>query len=66
MVTPTYHVIAWDPGHLRDFSNIFPQNLGEDQKVLPSDRRAPGTVPYGKSGPGYCIMFIKRFDEGLR
>ena len=66
MVTPTYHVIAWSPGHFEDFCNIFPPNVGKDQKIYPSDRRAPGTVPYGKSGPGYCITFINRLDEGLR
>ena len=25
-----------------------------------SERWARSTVPYGKSGPGYCITFIKR------
>ena len=29
------------------------------KKVLPSEHGASGTVPYGESGPGYCIMFIK-------
>ena len=28
--------------------------------------RAPGTMPYGKSGPGNCITCIKRLNEGLR
>ena len=38
-------------------------NIGKDQtKVLLSERVAPGTVPYGKSGPGYCITFIKSLD----
>ena len=37
------------------------------KNVSPSERRAPGTVPYyGKSGPGYCITSIKRLDEGMR
>ena len=31
-----------------------------------SERWAPGPVPYGKSGPGYCITFIKKLDENLR
>ena len=26
----------------------------------------PGTVPHGKYGAGYCIKFIKSWDEGLR
>ena len=73
---PTYqHVIAladlhcMGPLHFRDFCNIFQPNVGEDQiNVLPSKRRAPGTVPYGKSGPDYCIKFIKKLIqyEGLR
>ena len=49
------------PWYFRDFRNIFLPNVGEDQvNVLPSERRAPGTVPYVKSGPGYCIMLIKK------
>ena len=32
--------------HFRDFRNIFLLNMGEDQKsLIPSERRAPGTVP---------------------
>ena len=34
------------------------------KKVL-SERGAPGTVPYVKYVPGYCITFVKRLDEGL-
>ena len=46
--------------YFRDFRNIFLPNIDEDQiNALSSERRAPGTVPYGKSCPGYCIMFIK-------
>ena len=26
----------------------------------------PGNVPHGKYGAGYCIKFIKSWDEGLR
>ena len=53
--------MAWGPCYFGDFRNIFPPNIGEDQtNVLPSKSRAPGTVPFGKSGPGYCIMFIKK------
>ena len=48
------------------FRNVFQPNIGEDQKKSPSEREAPGTRPYGKSGPAYCITFIKRFDDGLR
>ena len=35
------------------------------KKVLPWESGAPGTVPYGKSGPGYYIAFTKRLLEGL-
>ena len=54
------------PWYLEDYRNILLPNVGEDQKNLTSDRGAPGTVPYDKSGPGNCITFIKRLDEGLR
>ena len=69
MVKSTYqHVIAragldiaWGPWSFGDFRNIFLPNIGEDQiNVLSSGRKAPGTAPYGKSDPGYCIMFINK------
>ena len=74
MVTPTNQVIAragftlrGASGTLGIFCNIFLPNIDKDhKKVLPSERRAPGTAPYGKSGPGYCITFIKRLYEGLK
>ena len=52
--------IARGPWHFGDFRNIFLPNIGEDQKKkpYPSERRASGTRPYGKSGPGYRITFI--------
>ena len=69
MVTPTSHVVPKPNFHcvglltLKKFSNIFLPNIGEDQKkVLPSERGAPRTLPYGKSGPGYFVTFIKRLD----
>ena len=34
----------------------------EAQKVLSSERKATGTVPYGKSVPDYRITFMKRLD----
>ena len=50
-----------------DYCNLFLPNIGEDQKkVLQFKRRAPGIVSYDKSGPGYCVKFIKSLDEGLR
>ena len=80
MVTPTNHAIViaragftlrgasgTGPVALWDFRNIFLPNTGKDQKnVLRSERGAPGTVPYVKSDPGYCITFIQRLDENLR
>ena len=52
--------ITWGPWYFGDFRNIFLPNIGEDQiNVLSSERKALGTVPYGKSSPGYCIMFKK-------
>ena len=48
------------PRYFWDFCNIFLPNIDEDQiNVLPSERGAPDTVPYGNSGLGYCITFIK-------
>ena len=56
--------IAQDPWHFEDFCNIFLPNVGErPNKVLPSELGASGTVPYGKSGPGYSITSIKRLDS---
>ena len=58
------------PGTLGIFPTSSCQKYVKIKKVLPSVRVAPGTVPYGKSGPGYCITFIKLIklcsDEGLR
>ena len=55
------------PWQFRDFYDIFLPNTGKGQKnVLPSEHGAPGTLPYGKSSPGFCIAFIKKLDEGLR
>ena len=47
---------------LWDFCNISLPNIGENQiNVLQFERMAPGTVPYyGKSDPGYCIMFTQK------
>ena len=49
--------IARCPWYFADFRNIFQPNIGEDQKSLTIWGRGPGTVPYGKSGPGYCITY---------
>ena len=67
MLFPDRINIARGPWHFGDFCNIFLPNIGENQtKVLPSERGAPGTVPYGKSGPGHWITFIERLDQNLR
>ena len=73
MVTFTNHAIAragstllesWQFG---DFYDIFLPNIGKGQnKVLPFEHGALGIPPYGKSGPGFCITFIKKLDKGLR
>ena len=67
MLLPSRIYIARGPWHLRDFRNIFLPNVGEDQKKSRHLSKGPlaGTAPYyGKSGPSYCITFIKRLDEG--
>ena len=58
LLGPDLHCVG--PLHFGDFCNIFLLNIGEDQNVSPSELRAPGTVPYGKSCPGYSMMFIKK------
>ena len=65
MVLPRPDLHRVGPLALRDFCNIFLPNIGEDQKQVLYERGAPGTVPSGKSVPGYCITFIKRLQEGL-
>ena len=74
MVTLTSHVIdrggftlRGAPGTLEVFakSSCLIQ-VKTTKTVLPSESGAPGTVPYGKSAPDYCITFIKRLHEGLR
>ena len=37
------------------------EDIGEDRiNVLQSEWMAPGTVPCGKSGSGYCIIFREK------
>ena len=51
------------------FSQHLPAKytVGKDQKkVLPPERGASDTVSHRKSGPSFCIILIKRLDEGLR
>ena len=56
------------PWHLGNFCYSFLPNIGEDQKQKKSYQLSAGTqaLCHGKSGPGYCIAFIKRLDQGLR
>ena len=71
LVMPTNHVLPEPDLHIVgplavwDFCNIFLPNASEDQNSLIHERGAPGTVPYVKSVPGYCITFIQRLQEGL-
>ena len=64
---PSQIYIAQSPRHFKDFRKIILPNINEGQKkVLPFKHGAPGTLPYGKSAPGYCIMFTKNLHMGLR
>ena len=68
MLLPGCIYIARGPWHFGDF-HFFLLNIGEDQKKAHHMSSGPviGTVPYyGKSGPSYCITFIKRLGEGLK
>ena len=47
-------LIGGGPGPLAPFGYAYVWALG------------PGTVSYGKSGVGYCITLIKKWDEDLR
>ena len=63
---PSRIYIAQSPWQFGDFHKIFWPNIGEGQKkVVPFEHGALGTVPYGKSAPGYCITFIKKLDKDL-
>ena len=74
MVTLNNHVIAQAGFLLRGalgtvviFATFFCQIYVKTKAISPFERGARGIVPhYGKSGPSYCITFLKRFDKGLR
>ena len=69
MLLPGQIYIALSPRQFGDFRNIFLPNIGEDQRKSYDLSAGPlaGTAPYyGKSGPRYCITFIKTLDVGLR
>ena len=73
MVLLTNHVIAPAKSTLREplaiwrFLRHIPAEYRlRPKKVLPSKQKAPGTLPDGKSGPDFCITFIKKLDKGLR
>ena len=66
MLFPRPDIPCVRPLALLGFLRHFIAKIGKDpKKVLPSERGALGTVPYGKSGPGYCVTLIKRLHEGL-
>ena len=50
------------------FFSIFLPNISADQKQSPiiSERRAPGTVQYGKFRPCQRTNILKRLDESPR
>ena len=64
MLLPGPDLHCAGPLHFGDFRNIFLPNIGKSQKNLTICARGPG--PQDKSGPGYCITFIKKLDENLR
>ena len=71
MITPTNHVIA-RPGYTlsRALDNVgilqhLPAKYGrKPKKVLPSERGALGTVPYGKFGPWSIDYVYKKSRSG--
>ena len=72
MVTLTNHVIPGPdlhceaPGTMRIFATSSSQISIKTKKRPAILAWRPGTVSYGKSGPGYCSTIIKTLDEGLR
>ena len=74
MVTLTKHVVPGPDLHCavqlarKGFLQHLPAKytVSEDQEKSYNLSAGPWTVPYGKSGPGYCITSIKSLDEGLR
>ena len=67
MVTPAAMLLAGPDLHcagplaLWEYSLHLPGMYRRKPKnVLPSARGASGTVPYGKSGPGYCIVYVHK------
>ena len=59
--------IVLGPWHSADFCNIFLPTISADQKKsYYIGALGPGTVSHAKYGTGYCIMFMKSLDEGLR
>ena len=62
MLLPGQIYIVRGPWHFKDLRNIFQPNIGEDQKKSHHLSAEPlaSIMPYnGKSGPSYCITFIK-------
>ena len=53
MLLPGPDLHCTSPWQFGNFYDILP-NIGKGpKKVLPSEQEAPGTLPYGKSGPGF-------------
>ena len=52
--------IAMGPWYFGNYRNIFPPNIGEEQKkFLPSKRGSPGSVAY----PAWLLQYV---NEKLR
>ena len=69
----TNHVIAWvgfrfrgAPGTMGIFVISFCQIYVKTEKSLTSELGALSTVPYSKSSPDYCIIYMKGLNESLR
>ena len=63
MLLPWPDLYCAEPRHFEDFRNIFLLNIGEDQKKshhLSVEPLASIVPYYGKSGPSYCITFVKK------
>ena len=69
MFLPRLDLLCAGPLALWEFSLQSPVNVGETKKnswAHHLNAGLPGIGPFGKSGRGYCIMFIKRLDKCLR
>ena len=66
VIARTGFVLRGAPGTIKIFAKTSQISVKTKKQVLPSESRAPGTVPYGKFPSGYYIIFIKKLDKALR